>query len=149
MAPIRPRRLRPQRSERSIGGIDLSIEGIGPAIRQIETAIRQIGTEIGQIGTAIRQIGTEIGQIGTAIRQIRTAIGQIGTAIRQNGTAIGGIEGFIGAARRHDSGSAFRRAEKVRALIAEIPRLTPPGPKDAQRLASAASVSKAPRAPMP
>ena len=38
--------------------------------------------------------------------------------------------------------SAKVLAEKVRALIAEIPRLTPPGPKDAQRLASAASVSE-------
>jgi hypothetical protein len=33
-------------------------------------------------------------------------------------------------------------AEKVRALIAEIPRLTSPGPNDARRLSSAASVSE-------
>jgi len=38
--------------------------------------------------------------------------------------------------------SAKALAEKVRALIAEIPRLTPPGPNDARRLASAASVSE-------
>jgi hypothetical protein len=33
-------------------------------------------------------------------------------------------------------------AEKLRALIAEIPRLIAPGPKDAQRLAAAASLSE-------
>jgi len=38
--------------------------------------------------------------------------------------------------------SAKTLAEKVRALIAEIPRLTPLGPKHAQRLSSAASVSE-------
>ena len=38
--------------------------------------------------------------------------------------------------------SAKALAEKVRALIAEIPRLTPPGPNDAKRLAPAASVSE-------
>jgi hypothetical protein len=38
--------------------------------------------------------------------------------------------------------SAKALAEKVRALIAEIPRLTPLGPNDAQRLSAAASVSE-------
>jgi len=38
--------------------------------------------------------------------------------------------------------SAKVLAEKVRALIAEIPRLTPLGPNDAQRMSAAASVSE-------
>jgi len=78
----------------------VSIEGIDLSIRGIYLSIEGIGTSIGQIDASIRQIGT-------AIRQIRTAIRQIGTSIR-------GIEGFIGAARRHDPGSAFRRAEARR-----------------------------------
>ena len=37
--------------------------------------------------------------------------------------------------------SAKALAEKVRALIAEIPRLTPPGPNDARRLRTKARPS--------